>query len=253
MLKIQNLSKSFGQTRALSEVSLEVPEGSIYTMIGPNGSGKTTIMKLAAGLLAPNAGGIEIAGADLSAEPAKAKAALGYIPDNPEIWSKMTGEEFLRFSGALYGINPHERDERIKELLPIFSLEGIEQTYFEHYSRGNRQKFAILAALLHRPKLLLVDEPIVGLDPESAAIASRVFREFADGGGAVFLATHTLAAAEPISDRAGVLSHGQLAGSGPLSELRQSKGLVDDASLEEIYHAYAGIMNDASETSAESS
>lgn len=240
MLKIQNVSKKFGETQAVDDVSFEVKEGSIHTMIGPNGSGKTTLVKMVTGLLGVDAGTIEVDGVDAVRNAKEVKAKTGYIPDNPTIWNKMTGREFLDFTGALYGVEKKERVKRIKELLPIFSLEGIEDAYFEHYSRGNRQKFAILAALLPKPKLLLVDEPIVGLDPESAKIATRIFRDFADDGGTVFIVTHTLSAVDAITDTAGVLSKGTLAASGTLEELREKGGLDERAGLDEVYMAFAG-------------
>lgn len=238
MLEVKNISKSFGEVEAVKDVSFRVEAGSIYTLIGPNGSGKTTLMKLASGLLQIDSGSIVINGAPITKDPESAKAKTGYIPDNPQIWSKMTGKEFLDFTGALYGVPKEKREERIGELLKIFSLEGVEHSYFEHYSRGNRQKFAILAALLPEPKLLLVDEPIVGLDPESAKTATDLFRRFADDGGAVLIVTHTLSAVEGITNKVGVLSRGSLKASGTPDELRERAHLGEEAGLLEIYSAF---------------
>lgn len=235
MLKVEQLTKKFGGSVAVDTVSFTIGRGEIFSLIGPNSSGKTTIVKTIAGLLRPNNGRVTIGGYDVVTQPLLAKHMIGYIPDEPSLWSGITGEEFLHFVGALYGMDPKSRTKKIAELLPIFHLEGIEKDYFENYSRGNKQKFSILAAVLHEPKLLLIDEPIVGLDPESAGIARRLFAEFAKGGGSVLLVTHTLAVAELISTRIGVLKNGVLIHSGTLSELRQEAKLKDHASLEDIY------------------
>lgn len=235
MLKVEQLTKKFGGSIAVDTVSFTIGRGEIFSLIGPNSSGKTTIVKTIAGLLRPNKGHVIIGGYDVATQPLLAKHLIGYIPDEPSLWSGITGEEFLHFVGALYGMDPSSRAKKIAELLPIFHLEGIEKDYFENYSRGNKQKFSILAAVLHEPKLLLIDEPIVGLDPESAGIARRLFAEFAKGGGSVLLVTHTLAVAELISTRIGVLKNGALIHSGTLSELRQEAKLKDHASLEDIY------------------
>ena len=201
----------------------------------PNGAGKSTLVKVAAGLLQPSSGEILVGGADVVKDPEKAKAQVGYIPDEPTVWSAITGGEFLQIVGALYGVSPLERAQRIPKLLSLFGLNGIDQDYFEDYSRGNKQKFSILAALLHRPKFLLVDEPIVGLDPTSAEIAKAQFAEFAKNGGAVLMVTHTLGVAQAIAGRVGFLENGTLKAVGTLAELRLKAGLSETASLDEIY------------------
>ncbi len=237
MLTVKNIIKRFGENVAVDDVTFSVKPREIFSLIGPNGSGKTTIVKLVAGLLNLNAGGIEVGGYDVSKNPLKTKAAIGYIPDEPAAWLGMTGEEFLHFIGALYGMGEKERKEKISGLFRIFRFDGIEKEYFENYSRGNKQKFTILAAFLHEPKLLLIDEPIVGLDPESASVAKKLFSDFAAKGGAILLVTHTLSVAEEISTTIGVLKKGKLISVGTLGELRERgrKGLA--AHLEEIYEA----------------
>jgi ABC-2 type transport system ATP-binding protein len=239
ILEISNLRKVFGTRVAVEDVSLTIAPGTVYSLIGPNGSGKTTIIRSIAGLLRPSAGSIKVAGIDLATDPVGAKAQLGYIPDDPSVWTGMTGEEFLDFVGALFGVSTKKRAQRIPELLELFSLQGIETERFDGYSRGNRQKFAILAALLHRPKLLLVDEPLVGLDPTSAHIALSTFRSYADEGNAVLLVTHTLSAAEELTDQIGFIKHGRLTASGTLPELRSAAGLAGDASIDAVYDALA--------------
>jgi ABC-2 type transport system ATP-binding protein len=229
-LTIKDLSKRFGAREAVQELSFEIMAGEIVSLVGPNGSGKSTTMKMVAGLLLPGSGHILIDGYDVAQQPLAAKARTGYIPDDPTIWSGMTGEELLHFTGALYGMEEADRLARMEELLPIFHLEAIASEYFADYSRGNRQKFAIIAALLHRPKLLLVDEPIVGLDPASITVAMQLFRDFADDGGAIFLIAHTLAVVAEVSDKIGLLRDGSLQAFGSLHELKKH-----GKNLEEIY------------------
>lgn len=235
MLQIKNLTKKFGRKTAVNNVSLDLKAGEVFCLIGPNGSGKTTLVKSIAGLLQPSSGEIIVERFNVAKNPEQAKSLIGYIPDEPTVWSSVTGEEFLLIVGALYGLTAQQKHDRIPSLLSIFGLSGIEQDYFEDYSRGNKQKFSILAALLHQPKLLLVDEPIVGLDPGSAEIAKIQFKEFAKKGNTVFMVTHTLTVAQEIADRIGFLENGQLKAVGTLAELRQKAGLMPTSSLEEIY------------------
>src|SRR3989344_4148999 len=210
MLECSKITKKFGDLVAVDSVSFSIREGEIFSLIGPNGSGKTTIVKLIAGLLFPDGGKITVGGVDTFAHPVEAKAKIGYIPDDPLVWPAMTGEEFLHFVGALYGISGSARARKIAELLPVFELGDMRDHLFEDYSRGSKQKFSILASLLHEPKLLLIDEPIVGLDPASAMIAKKLFQDFAKRGGAILLVTHTLSVAEEIATLIGVLKNGSM-------------------------------------------
>ncbi|PJE50989.1 MAG: hypothetical protein COV29_01775 [Candidatus Yanofskybacteria bacterium CG10_big_fil_rev_8_21_14_0_10_36_16] len=235
MLKVKNLTKKFGEKIAVGNIDFEIKEGEIFALIGPNGSGKTTITKCIAGLLRPDSGNILVGEHNIVAEPEEAKSLEGYIPDEPSVWPSITGEEFLYFIGTLYGVPEHEQEAKIPELLSIFNLEGIEGDYFENYSRGNKQKFTVLAALLHNPKLLLIDEPIVGLDPESAKIAQQKLKEYADKGGSVLVVTHTLTVAQNIASRIGVLKEGKLLEVGTMSELRSKAVLGEEATLEDVY------------------
>lgn len=237
MLTISNLTKRYGRTVAVDGVSFEIKKGEIYCLIGPNGSGKTTIVKTIAGLLHPDGGRISIDGHDTLAHPLETKRRVGYIPDDPSVWPLMTGEEFLHFIGTIYGLRESRRIQKIPRLLRLFHLSGIETNAFEDYSRGNKQKFSILAALLHEPKLLLVDEPIVGLDPASAITAKELFRDFAGEGGAILLVTHTLSVAEAIGNRFGVLKDGKLIAEGALADLRRKAKAGRGADLEQIYMA----------------
>ena len=239
MLRVHNLTKYFGEKKAVDGVSFEINKGEVFTLIGPNSSGKTTIIKSIVGLLQPTSGTIHIDDHDVVKDPEKSKACTGYIPDEPSIWPFMTGGEFLFFTQALFGVDEKTRLKSLPKLLETFNLGGLEKEYFDNYSRGNKQKFSITSAMAHHPKLLLVDEPIVGLDPTGAEIAKKLFVDYARSGGAVLLVTHTLPVAEEISDRIGFLKDGKMVIAGTLRELRQKADLPESASLEEVYKKLA--------------
>ena len=235
MLEVKNLNKKFGSTIAVNDVSFQIKPGEIYSLIGPNGSGKTTIVKIIAGLLQADNGEVLVGHNNINTKSEEVKSITGYIPDEPAIWQNLSGEEYLNFVGAMYNIAEAERQKRIEELLMIFNLKGIEKGYFQDYSRGNKQKFTILAALLHQPKLLLIDEPIVGLDPISSEIAQTELKKFAQAGGAVLLVTHTLNVAQSISSQIGILKNGQLITSGTYQELAHEAKKNDNTDLDVIY------------------
>ena len=239
MLELSQVSKHFGSVQAVSDVSFSVGEGEIFALLGPNGSGKTTLTRVIAGLLQPTGGSVRIAGVELAEHPIDAKRHVGYIPDTPEVWGRMTGREFLHFTGALYDMPPTRRAERIDELLPRFELGAIADGYFDQYSRGNRQKFTVLAALLHEPQVLLIDEPIVGLDVDSVQVLEDLLREFAGAGGAVLITTHTLTVAEHTAGRFGMLSRGSLTAVGTLAELKGQAGMPEEAWFVDVYRHFA--------------
>jgi ABC-2 type transport system ATP-binding protein len=239
MLTVKNLTKTFGSKKAVHDVSFTINEGEVFSLIGPNSSGKTTIVKTIVGLLSPTHGTVTVSDYNVVKNPEKAKALIGYIPDEPSIWPRMTGEEFLYFTQALFGINETSRKEKLPELLDTLKLSGLEKQYFEEYSRGNKQKFSITSAFSHHPKLLVIDEPIVGLDPTGAEIAKKMFTDFAKNGGSVLLVTHTLPVAQEISDRIGFLKNGELVAVGTIDELREKAGLSHTADLNEIYKKLA--------------
>lgn len=220
LLEIRNLTKVFGKTVAVDNVSLSVAAGEIYGLIGPNGAGKTTTIKMITSLLTPTTGRVTICGVDLSREAERAKSHLGYIPDDPVMSGYLTGRELLLYTGLLQGLSRQTTQKRIKALLPLFQLESIVDGFFADYSRGNKQKVVILASLLHKPQLLVIDEPIVGLDPESVVTMEAILQDQAGGGGAVLLVTHTLSFAEKVCTRLGVLKAGKLIAEGSVSYLK---------------------------------
>lgn len=240
MLSIQKVSKSYGNRAAIKNITLEIKDKELFCLIGPNGSGKTTLIKTVLGLLRPTTGKISVDGNDIQKLPEKAKSLMGYIPDEPTGWNNVTGEEFLHIVGALYGVGENERRARIPKLLKIFNLAEASLEYFEDYSRGNKQKFAILAALLHKPKLLLIDEPIVGLDPISAITAKEIFKDFAKKEGSILMATHTLPVAQEIATKIGILQNGHLKFVGTMSELRKEFKLAPATTLEDAYEQVVG-------------
>ncbi|MFQ5898092.1 MAG: ABC transporter ATP-binding protein [Candidatus Methylomirabilia bacterium] len=236
-LVLNSLSKRFGDRLAVDDLSFRVEPGEIYGLIGPNGSGKTTTVKMVTGLYQPTAGQVLIDGIDLARDPEAGKRRLGYIPDEPFVYEKMSGREFLHLVGELYGVSRQARTQRIEELLDLYQIRQIVDQYVESYSRGNKQKLAIIASLLHAPSLLVVDEPIVGLDPQSAIRTREVVTRFAQAGGSALVCTHTLSFAEAVCHRLGLLKNGRLICDGTLSDLRHGAGLPE-ASLEALYLSF---------------
>jgi len=235
LIQTKKLSKRFGALTALEELDLKIGAGEVYALIGPNGSGKTTTVKLLAGLLQPAGGEVFLNGVSLFREPEQAKTAIALVPDDPFVYEKMSGREFLHFVGTLYGVMEQDRIRSVEKLLPAFpGLADVIDGFVENYSRGNKQKLTFIAALLHEPKILLIDEPMVGLDPESAVTVKKLLKDFSAGGGAVLVATHTLAVAEDIATRIGILAGGKLIEEGTLEALTAKAG-KPSARLEELY------------------
>lgn len=233
---LKKVTKKFRTVTAVRDLSLEIMPGEIYGLIGPNGSGKTTTIKTIAGLYRQTKGTIEVNGLDVIRHPTRSKRGLGYIPDDPQAYDRLSGREFLEFVGQIFGMERGRRDERVAMLLDRYGLKDVAEGAFGQYSRGNRQKISILAALLHEPKLLLIDEPMIGLDPQSARITKEMLREFASAGGAILLSTHTLAVAEELCGRLGILKEGQLIEEGTVAELGR-RANVGHGSLEDYYLA----------------
>ena len=238
MIDISALCKRYGTFTAVRSLDLTVPAGELFGFLGPNGAGKTTTMRMIAGILQPTAGSVRIAGHDLRADPIRAKRALGFIPDRPFIYEKLTGMEFLRFTAGLYGEQGKEVESRGHELLALFDLESWRDELVESYSHGMRQKLIIASAFVHRPRVIVVDEPMVGLDPKSSKILKDLFREYTRRGHSVMMSTHTLEIAEDMCDRIGIMQRGELVACGTMTELRGATG-ADDA-LEAIFLRLTG-------------
>jgi ABC-2 type transport system ATP-binding protein len=234
MIELKNLTKRFGHVIAVRELTLSVPEGEIFGFIGPNGAGKTTTLRLMGGVLLPTEGSVIIDGIDMAKEPEEAKKRIGFIPDRPFLYEKLTGMEFLRFTGDLYGMKNHSFQDRAREILKQFSLDHWADELIESYSHGMKQRLIISAALLHDPKVIIVDEPMVGLDPAGVRMMKAVFRSLAKGGTTIFMSTHTLGVAEDVCDRIGIIHRGILIAMGAIEELRQ-RAQVREGDLEEVF------------------
>ena len=234
MIELKNLTKRFGHVIAVNRLTLSVPEGGIFGFIGPNGAGKTTTLRLMGGVLLPTEGSVIIDGIDMAKEPEEAKRRIGFIPDRPFLYEKLTGMEFLRFTGDLYGMKNHSFQEKAREILKQFALDHWADELIESYSHGMKQRLIISAALLHDPKVIIVDEPMVGLDPAGVRMMKAVFRSLAKGGTTIFMSTHTLNVAEDVCDRIGIIHRGTLIAMGAIEDLRQ-RAQVREGDLEEVF------------------
>ncbi len=238
MITLTNLSKKYGSFTAVDAISLDVPPGTLFGFLGPNGAGKTTTLRMIAGILRPTSGTVTIGGVDLQRDPLAAKAKLGFIPDRPFIYEKLTGAEFLRFVAGLYGQQGPEVEHRARELLALFDLEEWRDELVESYSHGMRQKLIVSSAFVHRPEVIVVDEPHVGLDPKSIRILRQLFREYVRRGHTIMMSTHTLETAESLCDRIAIIVGGKIAAHGTMDDLRtQSK---HGGGLEEIFLKLTG-------------
>jgi ABC-2 type transport system ATP-binding protein len=228
MIAIHDLVKNYGQFTAVDGVSLEVTPGEIHGFLGPNGAGKTTTLRMIAGLLKPSAGRILVNGHDLATAPEAAKMSLGFIPDRPFIYEKLTGGEFLRFHGGLYGLEEDSIAERVREMLELFELGRWEHELVESFSHGMKQRLVMCAAFLHRPRAVVVDEPMVGLDPRGARLIKDVFRKMSARGVAILMSTHTLEVAQEMCDRISIILKGRIIARGTVPDIRAMGDSGDD-------------------------
>ena len=238
LIEAEHLSKHYGDKVAVDDVSFRVNRGEVFGFLGPNGAGKTTTIKMIVGLLQPTSGTVKVAGYDVSQHPLQAKAASGFVPDTPNLYPKLSGRELLHFIGDLYELDRAQVERRMEELLKIFRLEEAGDDTIDSYSHGMQQKTALAAALMHDPKVLVLDEPTAGLDPRSARLIKDMLRQMAERGSAVFLSTHILEIAERMCDRIGIINEGRLIAVGTMAELRAlGKG---ETSLEDIFLSLTG-------------
>lgn len=234
MIKIENLSKSYnkGTVKAVDELNLHVKPGEIFGFLGPNGAGKTTTIKMITGLLNSDVGSVIINGFDMSKNTIDAKKRIGYVPDNPDVYERLTGIEFLNFMADVYEVSSVDRKERAEYFLEMFELKDAARDLIKSYSHGMRQKIVLTGALIHNPALWVLDEPMVGLDPKSAHLLKDLMRKHCDNGNTVFFSTHIMEVAEKLCDRIGIINKGKLIAIGTLEELRQGD---KDNSLESIF------------------
>lgn len=229
MLKIVNLTKKYGDKAAVDNLTLTISDGEIYGFIGPNGAGKTTTLKSVVGIQDFDEGSITIDGVNIQTDPIACKKKMAYIPDNPDLYEFMTGIRYLNFIGDVYGVPAQAREERIHRLADAFELTNNLAQPIAAYSHGMKQKLAVIAAWIHEPKLIVMDEPFVGLDPKAAHILKGMMREFCDRGGAIFFSTHVLEVAEKLCDHIAIIRRGKLVRDGTMEEVK------GDETLEEIF------------------
>ncbi|MBU1163060.1 MAG: ABC transporter ATP-binding protein [Proteobacteria bacterium] len=234
MIHLVNLSKQFGNIKAVDRLNLVVSSGELFGFIGPNGAGKTTTIHMIGGLLAPTEGSVIIDGIDMAKEPEKAKKKIGLIPDRPFLYEKLTGMEFLKFTADLYEVGEEAFLEKSEKLLNMFSLVDRAHELIESYSHGMKQRLIMSAALLHEPPLIVVDEPMVGLDPRGIKMVKNLFRSLVAKGTTIFMSTHTLRLAEDVCDRIGIINNGKLIATGTINELKHI-AQTGEADLEEVF------------------
>ena len=229
MLKIEHLTKIYGDKKAVDDLSLHIRPGEIYGFIGHNGAGKTTTIKACCGILQQEEGDIWIDGVSIREDPLGCKAKLAYIPDNPDLYEFMTGIQFLNFVADIFGVSAEDRRERIRKYADAFELTGDLAQPISAYSHGMKQKLAVISALIHQPRLVIMDEPFVGLDPKASHLLKGIMRDICDGGGAIFFSTHVLEVAEKLCDNVAIIKNGKLIKSGTMEEVK------GDTSLEDVF------------------
>ena len=248
MIDLAGLTKRYGSFTAVDAIDLTVPRGELFGFLGPNGAGKTTTLRMIAGILRPTAGTVRIAGIDVTEDPVRAKARLGFIPDRPFIYEKLTGAEVLRFVAGLYGQAGPAVERRGQELLALFDLEEWRHELVESYSHGMRQKLIIASAFVHRPDVIVVDEPMVGLDPKAARILKDLFREYTRRGHTIMMSTHTLEVAESLCDRIAIIQQGRIRAAGTMAELRAHalrEGIEESADSDDLERIFLRLTGES--------
>ena len=234
MIVLKNLTKRYGDVVAVNDLNIHITQGEIFGFIGPNGAGKTTTIKMIGGILVPTVGDIRICDIAMAENPEAAKRRIGFIPDRPYLYEKLTGMEFLKFIADLYRMNPRDFPKKASEKLELFSLSDWSEELIESYSHGMKQRLIMASALLHEPEVIIVDEPMVGLDPVAIVMVKDLFRQLAQSGVTVFMSTHTLKVAEDICDRIGVINKGRMIATGTTEDLHREAG-VSDVDLEQVF------------------
>ncbi len=234
MIRLINLSKQFGSFKAVDDVSLEVGKGTIFAFLGTNGAGKTTTIRMLTGVLQPSSGTAEIGGYDIQKNPIEAKFLMGIIPDRPYLYGKLTGREFLYFMADLYKVEPKLAKQRIVELLELYGLSDWQNDLIDSYSHGMKQRLLMCAAQIHNPPVLVIDEPMVGLDPKGAKLLKDTLRKRAAEGLTIFMSTHSLSVAEEIADKLAIIQHGKIVAQGTLKEL-YARAQSDASDLENVF------------------
>jgi len=238
-VELKSVVKRYSEILAVDHVDLTIKEGEIFGLLGPNGSGKSTTLKMLLGLVQPDSGSVTVLGADVQKDPVAVKQLVGYVPESPRLYEFLTGIEYLDFIGDVYGVQTAEKKSRISEYLKAFELEGREGDMITGYSEGMKQKIALVAAFLHRPKLLILDEPLSALDPRSARIVKDFLQELKAQGVTTIMSTHVLEIAQALCDRVGIMYQGKLLALGNMKELRQMAKLPDSG-LEDIFLKLTG-------------
>lgn len=242
-LQLRALRKTFGKNVAVESIDLDVRAGELYALLGPNGAGKTTTLRMVAGLLRPDSGSINVFGVDALADPRAAKQQIAWLPDEPMLYDKLTAWEFLEFVAGLWGVDAKTARERAEQLLKLLDLWDHRNEKTEGFSRGMKQKTSLAGALIHDPKLLMLDEPLTGLDAAIARQVKDLLEERAKAGGSIILTTHILDVAERMADRIGIIQHGRLLAEGTLAELRSRAGDAANATLEDVYLELVGAAH----------
>ncbi len=241
MIHIESLGKKFGSFWALRGLDLHVEQGEVFGFLGPNGAGKTTTMRMLVGLIRPTEGRLSVAGIDVVSEPIRVRQIIGYIPDRPYLYEKLTAREFMLFTAGIYGLSPKRQEQRTHELLELFGLEDWSNELVESFSHGMKQRLIMAASIIHQPQLLVVDEPMVGLDPRGAVLVKELFKRLVrDGAGTVFLSTHTLEVAEELCDRVAILNKGKIVAMGDVESIRKQVGVKGDEKLESLFLRLTG-------------
>jgi ABC-2 type transport system ATP-binding protein len=235
MIQLRHLTKKFGDLAAVSDLSLEVGRGQFFAVLGPNAAGKTTLLRVLAGLLKPTSGSARVAGFDIQTDPLEARRRMAYVPDIPFFYEKLTPWEFFRFTGQIFQMSGARLEEAARELIPRFNLEEYAGKSMDGLSHGTRQRVAMAASLLHDPEVFIIDEPMVGLDPQHARIVKDVLKERTRRGCTVFLSTHQIGVAEEMADQIGIMHQGRLVAVGTAAELRRQAGSGCNGTLEQVF------------------